>query len=47
MHVSPKTEIYLHFTIKNADFVFVVEICDFSVLTCTISTVLINILLLS
>ena len=35
MHVSPKTEIYLDFSIKNAGFVFAVEtveiVCDFSV----------------
>ena len=31
LHVSPKTEIYLDFRIKNAGFVFAVEICDFSV----------------
>ena len=31
MHVSPKTEIYLDFSIKNAGFVFAVEICDLSV----------------
>ena len=31
LHVSPKTEIYLDFSIKNAGFVFAVEICDFSV----------------
>ena len=31
LHVSPKTEIYLDFSIKNAGFVFVVKICDFSV----------------
>ena len=31
LHVPPKTEIYLDFNIKNAGFVFVVEICDFSV----------------
>ena len=34
LHVSPKTEIYLDFSIKNAGFVFAVEIlCDFSVFT--------------
>ena len=31
LHVSPKTEIYVDFSIKNAGFVFAVEICDFSV----------------
>ena len=31
LHVSPKTEIYLDFSIKNAGLVFVIEICDFSV----------------
>ena len=35
MHVSPKTEVYLDFSIKNAGFVFAVEtvetLCDFSV----------------
>ena len=35
MYVSPKTEIYLEFSLKNAGFVFVVEtveiVCDFSV----------------
>jgi len=29
LHVSPKTEIYLDFSIKNAGFFFAVEICDF------------------
>ena len=32
LHVLPKTEICLDFSIKNAGFVFAVEICDFSVL---------------
>ena len=31
MHVSLKMEIHLDFSIKNAGFVFVVEMCDFSV----------------
>ena len=31
LHVSLKTEIYLNFSIKNAGFVFAVEVCDFSV----------------
>ena len=31
LHVLPKTEIYLDFSIKNAGFVFAVEICGFSV----------------
>ena len=31
MDVSPKTEIYLDFSIKNAGFAFGVEICDLSV----------------
>ena len=32
LHVSPRTEIiYLDFSIKNAGFVFAVEICDLSV----------------
>ena len=31
LHVSPKTEIYLDFSIKKACFVFEVEICNFSV----------------
>ena len=31
LHVTPKTEIYLDFSIKNAGLVFVIEICDFSV----------------
>jgi len=39
LHVSPKTEIYLDFRIKNAGFVFVVQICGF--FSCTISTALI------
>ena len=35
LHVSPKTEIYLDFSIKDAAFVFVAEICDFSVFVYT------------
>ena len=31
MHGSPKTEIYLDFSVKNAGFVFAVGICDLSV----------------
>ena len=31
LHVSPKTAIYLDFSIKNAGFVFAVEISNFSV----------------
>ena len=35
LHVLPKTEIYLDFSIKNVGFVFIVEtveiVCDFSV----------------
>ena len=46
MHVSPKTEIYLYFSIKNAGFVFAVEINDFSVFAYNFY-VIINISLLS
>ena len=31
LHVSAKKEIYLDCSIKNADFIFAVEICNFSV----------------
>ena len=31
LHVLPKTEIYLDFSIKKARFVFAIEICNFSV----------------
>ena len=33
LHASPKTEIYMNFSIKNVGFVFAVEIYDFSVFT--------------
>ena len=29
LHVLPKTEIYLDFSITNAGFVFVIEVCGF------------------
>ena len=31
LHVLLKTEIYLDFSVKNAGFLFAVEICSFSV----------------
>jgi len=39
LNVLPKTEVYLDFSIKNAGFVFAVEICNFFLHT--ISTALI------